>query len=183
MRRYAVVGVTGSGKTRLARALAQRLALPHVELDALFWGPNWEKAPPEVFRARVAEALSGEAWVADGNYSATRDIVWRRAQALVWLDYPLPLVLWRLTVRTWRRIVLREALWSGNRERLRDLLFSRESLYLWVLQSYGRYRRAYPELLRLPEHSHLHVVRLRSPREAAAWLAGWPEPQRQGETG
>src|SRR5512141_1433681 len=134
MQRYAVVGLTGSGKTRLARALAERLGLPHIELDALFWGPNWQPAPREGFRARVAEALGGEAWVADGNYSAVRDLVWQRAQALVWLDYSLPLVLWQLAVRTWRRITQREALWGGNRESLRAQFLSRDSLFLFALK-------------------------------------------------
>ena len=170
-RRIAVVGVTGSGKTTLARQLARRLGLPHVELDALYWEPNWRAAPPEVFRARVAEALRGDAWIADGNYGVARDLIWSRAERLVWLDYALPVILWRLTQRAVRRVFVREELWNGNRERLRDHFFSRNSLYLWALKTYRRRRREYPLQLRQPEFAHLTVVRLRSPRATEAWLS------------
>jgi adenylate kinase family enzyme len=171
-RRIAVVGTTGSGKTTLAQQLARRLAIPHVELDALHWDPYWTPVPPEVFRERTALALNGEAWVVDGNYSAVRDVVWSRADTLVWLDYPLPVILWRLFWRTLRRVVTREELWNENRERFLAQFFSRDSLFLWVLRSYPRRRREYPALLDQPAYAHLAVVRLHSPRAARAWLAG-----------
>lgn len=170
-RRISVIGTTGSGKTTLARQLAQRLALSHIELDALHWEPNWTEAPLDVFRQRTAAALSGDDWVVDGNYSKVRDIVWARADTVVWLDYPLPLILWRLLRRGVRRAATREELWSGNRETWRGLFFSRDSLFLWALQTYGRRRREYPELLSRPEYAHLRLIHLRSPRETAAWLA------------
>nr|MBF6590244.1 hypothetical protein [Ktedonobacterales bacterium] len=97
--RIAVLGTSGSGKTTLAAALAHRLAVPHVELDALHWGPDWTPTPTAVLRERVAAALHGDGWVVDGNYSALRDTIWSRADTLVWLDYSLPLVLARLTRR------------------------------------------------------------------------------------
>src|SRR5438046_608443 len=118
LQRVAIVGATGSGKTSLAGALVRRLALTHIELDALFWEPGWQKTPRDVFRARVERALAAEAWVTDGNYRVVRDLIWRRATALIWLDYSLPLVLWRLAQRTVRRVAQREVLWNGNRERV-----------------------------------------------------------------
>lgn len=171
MKRVAIVGTTGSGKTTVARQLSQALHVPHVELDALYWGPNWTEPPVEVFRERVARALSGEAWVVDGNYGKVREIVWRWADTLVWLDFPLWLILWQLARRTLRRIVTQEELWSGNRERPRTGLFSRNSLFVWALQTYRRRRREYAELPRRPEYAHLRVIRLRSPRETLAWLS------------
>lgn len=170
LRRVAVVGATGSGKTRLAQALARRLAVRHVELDALFWEPGWRPADREVFRARVAAALACPGWVTDGNYHPVRDLVWRPATALIWLDYPLPLVLWRLARRTARRLMTREELWNGNRERLSENLLSRDSLFLWALQSHPRQRREYPAELARPEYAHLAVVHLRRPHETDQWL-------------
>ena len=169
-RRIVVVGVTGSGKTTLARELSDRLGLPHVELDALYWEPNWTPAPAETFRARVAEALQGGAWVADGNYGIARDIVWARADTLVWLDYGLPVILWQLTRRMWRRVFSHEELWNGNRERLGDHFFSRDSLYLWVFKTYWRRKREIPMLLEFPENKHLKVFHFKSPRELEEWL-------------
>ena|SRR5436309_1292503 len=169
--RIVVVGTSGSGKTTLAREIARRLALPHVELDAVHWGPDWTEPPVELFRQRADEALRGDRWVADGNYGKVRYLVWGRAEMLVWLDYALPLVMARLVRRTFRRVITQEELWNGNRERLRDHLFTRQSLWLWALQSHRRHRREYPARFQLPEYCHLEVVRLRCPRAAAEWLA------------
>ncbi len=171
-RRIVVVGTTGSGKTTLAGELARRLEVPHVELDALHWEPGWTEAPTDLFRERVTRALSGEAWVTDGNYSAVRDIVWSRADTIVWLDYSLPTILYRLTRRTFRRIFTREELWSGNKERVLTQFLSRDSIFLWAFKTYRRRRREYPELLSSPEHAHLHLVHLRSPRQERRFLLG-----------
>src|SRR5258706_15020562 len=112
--RIAVVGPTGCGKTTLAKALAKRLAVPHIELDKFFWDANWEIAPIDVFRARVEPAVAAPTWIADGNYSRVRDLVWTRATALVWLDYHRPLILWRLARPTLRRPVNRERVCDHN---------------------------------------------------------------------
>ena len=169
MRRVNVVGTSSSGKTTLALALAERLAIPYIELDALHWEPNWSEAPDEVMRERVRSAISGEEWVVDGNYSAIRDLVWARADTVVWLDLPLPTILAGYARRTIRRILFRQELWSGNRERL-GFLLGRDSLLWWILGTYRRRRRDYPVLL--AERPQITAIRLRSPREATAWLAG-----------
>jgi len=172
-RRIAVVGTTGSGKTTMARRLAQRLGCPHVELDALHWEPDWTPAPLELFRQRTAQGLSGETWTVDGNYSKVRDIVLDRADTLVWLDYPLLVILWRLLRRTTRRVVTREELWNSNRENWRNQL-SRDSLFLFALRTYRRRRRTYSATLVNPAYAHLIFVHLRSPRAAEEWLANVP---------
>ncbi len=177
--RSAIVGTSGSGKTTLARTLAARRGMPHAELDALHWGPGWTPASVEEMRPRVAAALGGEAWVADGNYSKVRDLIWPRADTLIWLDYTLPLVLARLTRRTVGRLVRRERLWNENREELRHLL-ARDSLFVWVIQSHPRHRRQYPALLTQPEHAHLTVIQLRSPRATARWLRRIPPTAQAG---
>jgi adenylate kinase family enzyme len=169
--RIVVVGTSGSGKTTLAQRLGDHLGIPHVEMDALHWGPNWTPAPCEVFRRKVAEALSGDAWTTDGNYSAVRDIVWNRADTVVWLDYSLPLILWRVTTRTLRRMFAQEELWNGNRETFAASFLSRDSIILWAIQTYRRRRRDYPILFARPEYAHLAVVRLRSLAATRRWVA------------
>ena len=117
-RRINVVGTSSVGKSTLAASIARLLEVPHVELDALHWEPNWTAAPIEVFRERVRAAIAGDAWVVDGNYAKARDLVWDRVEAVVWLDLPLRTILWRYLRRTARRVGRREELWGGNRERL-----------------------------------------------------------------
>jgi adenylate kinase family enzyme len=170
--RFAVIGTSGSGKTTMAQRLAECLGVQHVELDALHWGSDWTPASREVFRQRVCQALRGDAWTTDGNYSAVRDIVWDRAEAIVWLDYSLPVILWRVTTRTVRRIVTQEKLWGENRENFAASFLSRDSIILWALRTYRRRRREYPALFAQPQYAHLHIVRLRSPRLARRWLEG-----------
>lgn len=167
--RVAVVGTSCSGKTTFARRLSRALDVPHVELDALYWGPGWSPAPPEDFRASVRDAISAPAWVADGNYSAVRDLVWSRATAVVWLDLPLRVVFPRALGRTLRRAITREELFGGNRESLRGIT-ARDWIPWWVLRTFRDRRRRYEELLGRPEFSHLQVLRLTRPAEADAVL-------------
>ena len=168
--RIHIVGTSGSGKTTLARQISQHLAIPHLELDALYHEPNWTEAPTEVFRKRVEQALRGENWVVDGNYSKVRDIVWSRADTVVWLDYPLPVIMRRVVRRTIRRVVIQEELWNGNRETWQTT-FSRDSIILWVLQTYRKSRKEYPILFKQPEYAHLKVVHMRSPITTKNWLS------------
>ena len=171
----AVVGSTGSGKSTLAQQLGGRLGLKYVELDALYWQPGWIAAELPDFRQSVQTALASaqRGWVVAGNYRMVRDIIRPAADLLIWLDYPLPLLFWRLLVRTARRLALKEELWNGNRERLWEQmrLWSDDSLFHWLFKSYGMHRREYPALFALPEYAHLNVLRLSTPGKTAAWLA------------
>lgn len=169
--RIAVVGTSGSGKTTLASEVSRRLKIPHLELDALYWRPNWGEPPEDVFRQRVSDALMGDRWIIDGNYSKVRDIVWGRADTVVFLDYPFGLVWRRLWQRTVRRAFQQEELWNGNRETIRQSFFSRESILLWMLQTYFKRRKQYPQLLQQTEYGHLEVVHLQSQSQTDAWLA------------
>jgi adenylate kinase family enzyme len=178
-RRIAVVGTSGSGKTTLASRLAQRLRIPHVELDALHWGPDWTPVSWELFRERVSHVLSGDAWSTDGNYSRVRDIVWGRADTVVWLDYSLPVVMARVTRRTMKRTLGREELWNGNRERFWAAFFSRDSIIWWALSTYRRRKKEYPLLFCQTQYAHLRVVHLTSPHATHRWLDGLPSDEQR----
>jgi len=170
-KRINVIGTSGSGKTTFARRIAEILGIPHFEMDALFWQPNWGETPRDEFRQKVREALKGDAWTIDGNYSKVRDIVWERADTVVWLDYPFPTVMGRVIWRTFKRGLLQEELWSGNRERLWGNLFSKDSIIRWSMTTYWRRKRDYPILIEMPENAHINFIRLHSPKEGEAWLA------------
>ena len=174
--RIAIVGTSGSGKTTLAHQTSQRLEIPHVELDALHWEPNWTESPIDVFRSRVEKALSGDTWVVDGNYSKIRPVVWGRADTIVWLDYSFPVVMGRILQRTIRRVVMREDCCNGNHETFQKSFLSRDSSILWAAQTYQKNRRQYLSLFQQPEFTHLKKVRLTSPTMAQYWLEKVSQP-------
>ena len=171
-KRLVVVGVTSSGKSTLAEQLAKRFGLDYIELDALFWEPNWKSAPLEVFRARIENATRAKKWIVAGNYHVGRDLIWPKAEVIIWLDYPLLVVFGQLTRRSFKRWWTQELLWGTNREPLWNhfKLWSKESLYNWLFQTYWRRKREYPMLLSQPEYQHLALIRLRHPRETQEWL-------------
>ena len=164
MRRVSVVGNSGSGKTTLARALARRLAVPHLELDAVVHQPGWTELPEGEFRRRVADFVSQSAWVVDGNYSVVRDLVWGRADTVVWLDHSRRLVMWRVTRRTVGRLLLRRELWNGNREPWSNL-FSRDpqrSILAWAWTNHWKYRQRYLQASQDPRYERLQFVAIRT---------------------
>ena len=168
--RIIVIGTSGSGKTTIAGNLSEILGVPHVEFDAYRHGPNWTETPDDIFRAQLAEALSADKWVADGNYSVARDVTWPRATAIVWLDLPFPVTFWRLFWRSMRRGIFRVELWNGNKESLWEHFFTKESLFLWAFNTHWKRRKTFALAFALPEYAHLQVVRLGSPRTARRWL-------------
>ena len=165
MERVIVVGTSCSGKTTLARRIAESLDLPHVELDAVFWGPDWSECPIETFREAVQEHVESDRWVVDGNYSKVRDILLSRATDAIWLNYSFPVVFWRALTRTCRRVVLHEELFGGNRETFRDSFLSRNSILWWVIRTYRGRRRAYRELFSVGAGAGVRLTELRRPRE------------------
>lgn len=173
LRRLRVVGNTGSGKTTLARAAAARLGVGHLELDAVFWAEEWTKRDLAEAHAIVREFLASpearDGWVTDGNWNSHRHGLLDDADALVWLDYPRRVVMRRVVVRTLRRGLLREELWHGNRERLRNLLRRDpdENVVLWSWTQHARYRAQYGAL---HDAGGVAMIRLRHPRETQRWL-------------
>jgi len=171
MRRVAVIGTTGSGKSWLAERLAERVGLRVIELDALFWGRDWQPVPVDLFRHRVERETGDDGWVVVGNYGQVRDLVWRPADTLVWLDLPLPLVMGRLLRRTVKRAVTREELWgTGNREYLSRAFLSRNSILLYALKTHRLNRQRFEKECEALA-AEKRIVRLCSRREVERFAA------------
>jgi adenylate kinase family enzyme len=168
--RVSVIGTSCSGKTTFARDLASKMGSPHLELDALYWKPNWSGTADDEFRAAVDSATKGADWVVDGNYRVANEIVWTRATTIVWLNYPFPLVFHRALRRTIQRVVRGDLLFAGNRETFRYAFLSRQSILLWVITTHRRRKRQYRALLMRDPAAKPATVVLRSPREARAFL-------------
>ncbi|CAI0827992.1 shikimate kinase [Serratia ficaria] len=168
-----VVGTSGSGKSTLARKLAEKLAVPYIEMDRLYWRPDWQGTPDIEFFPRVEQALAeaGSGWVLDGNYTRTQAITWREVDWVVWVDYGFCRTLYQAVRRAIRRAATRAELWpgTGNRESFRRSFFSRDSIILWTFRTYRENRVKYLAEMRRAE-GKVRFIRLRSPRHAAAFL-------------
>jgi len=148
--RIVVVGTSGSGKSTMAKALSQALAIPHVELDALNWQPGWRDLAihePEEFYRRVATTAAGDAWVADGNYTVARSALWPRATAFVWMDLERAAIMRQVVWRSFNRAVTKKELWpgTGNREEFRRWL-DPEHPIRWAWDKWAPNRARYGEL-------------------------------------
>lgn len=168
-RKIAVVGISGNGKTTLARRLARKLDVPFVELDALNHLPGWIEASPEELRIAVTDAMRSDGWVLDGSYhSKIGDLVFERADTVVWLDQPLPIVLSRLVRRAVRDIRTKRDLFNANRQTWRMAFFVPDSLVSFAVKSHFRRRREWPAYF--ARFRNLDVVRLRSPKTVERWF-------------
>ena len=168
-----VAGVSGAGKTTIAERIGERRALPHVEIDALHHGPGW--VPREEFAADVDAFSAGPRWVTEWQYPSARPVLAARADTLVWLDLPTPLVMARVVRRTVTRRVRGIELWNGNHEPpLRTFLTDDDHIVRWAWRIRHLYRDLVPTAL--TEHPHLRLVHLRSRGDVRRWLATLEHP-------
>jgi len=167
VQRVAIIATaSGCGKTTVGRELASRLDVPYVELDAIHWQPGWTELDAVELRRRVEPLVARDAWVIDGSYRGKLgDLVLERADTVVWLDLPRRIWLPRLVVRTLRRTLTREELWSGNRETLWNAVAGDDSLFRFALANERPRRHRYPR-----ELDRYRVARLRTPAEVEAFL-------------
>jgi len=164
MNRIAIIGCSGGGKSTLAGRLSERLDLPLIHLDVLYWAPNWTEGDHDAFRARLAEAVAGERWISDGNFPDSADLHLARADLVVWVDQPRLLCLWRVI---WRVIVTggqrRPDLPEGCDETFDPWLWG----YVW---RWDRATRPNIEAAIARYAPTTPLARLRSDKDIAAWL-------------
>ena len=168
--RVVVVGTSCTGKTTLARTLSSQLDVPHIELDALHWGPNWTPRPLDEFQSRVETVIASPAWVIEGNYSTVRAAIWQRATTLVWLNYSFMRVYSQAVSRTIRRVLTQEELYSGNRESIRQIV-DPDWIPWWVIRTFWLRRREYPALLQEPGAAHLQFLEFTGPKQTEHFLS------------
>jgi adenylate kinase family enzyme len=169
-KRILIVGPSGAGKSTLAGVVGERLGLPVVHLDRFFWNPGWVQTEQPVLRERVAEAVSGDAWVMDGNYSHTLDLRLPRADAVIWLDLPrriyFPRAVWR-AIKGYGRS--RKDLGPGCPERI-DVPFLQD----WVWTYPTRARPEHAEIMANLRANVLGII-LRSPADVRRFTSKLPQ--------
>ena len=179
-RRVLVAGTSGAGKTTLAGRVAEVLDVPHVEIDALFHGPGWTPRPS--FEQDVHRFSAGPGWVTEWQYDSVRALLLERADLLVWLDLPEPLVMAQVVRRTAVRRLRRQVLWNGNVEPpLRTFFTDPEHVVRWAWTSRRATAARVSALVR--QRPEVPVVRLRSHGEARRWLRGPLRGHRPGHRG
>lgn len=170
LNRIIVLGATGSGKTTFGRKLGEKLGVPATDLDDLHWLPGWVSRETADFYALTEAAAAAPRWVIVGNYSKVRQAVWPRADTFIWLDYPFPLVFWRLLRRSVLRAIDKNPVCNGNTESWR-LFFSKDSIMVWLFKSYGKHRRQYGEIFEgAGSQAGVSYIRLRSPKVAQQFI-------------
>ncbi|WP_155370067.1 P-loop NTPase family protein [Catellatospora vulcania] len=168
-RRVLVTGTSGAGKTTLSREIAAALAMPRVELDALHHGAGW--VPRAAFADEVGVFAAQPRWVTEWQYTdKLGDLLSGRADTVVWLDHPRPLVMWQVTRRTVRRRWQREQLWNGNVEGpLYTILTDPEHVIRWAWRTHGKPAGRVAALLE-QRGEQVAVVRLRGRAQVQRWV-------------
>jgi hypothetical protein len=169
MRKIVVFGLPGTGKTTLALRLASLIDVPCYDLDHVLFTVGGA-LPLEEFRARTAALTATGGWVVEGNYSKLADVTWHRADAVIWLDYPLPLIVSRVTRRNLRRLTGREPAPDGPFG-WGCAFFSKKSVLVNAVRKYMRNRGRYASQLSETAALGVRVLRFRTPGQAERWLS------------
>ena len=176
-RRIHVAGNSAAGKSTLAHHLAKVLEAPFVDLDALNWLPNWyglNEHDPAALDRKIEDATQGESWVLGGSYMGPcQRTCWPRLQTIIWLDLPMPQLLWRMLRRSWRRWRSQELLWGTNYENFWSHLAvwrKEKSLVWWIITQHQAKRLKMIEVMSNPQWAYIKVIRLTSNREIAMFV-------------
>ena len=163
MKRIVIIGCPGSGKTRLARALGEKLNLTVVHLDRLWWKSGWENVTQEEFDARLEKALNLDSWIIDGNYSRTMDTRLQKCDTIVYLDYSRWVCLWGMLQRVLGNYGKnRTDMPDGCPERF-DWEFIK---YIWKFNENNRVIN----YTRIAKYKHAKAIVLKSRKEAQRFL-------------
>ena len=172
-KRINVVGTSGSGKSTVSRLLSHILKIEYIEMDELFWGPNWSYMNDEDFFTKLENALDKEAWILDGNYTRTIPIKWKQVQLVIWLDYSFIRTMIHAIKRAITRSITQEELWEGtnNRESFKKSFFSKDSIILWTMNTHKKVRQKYDRFMNDINFSDISFMRFRNPKEIILFLS------------
>ena len=163
MKRIVIIGCPGSGKSTLARELGEKLDLPVVHLDRLWWTKGWQNVSMEEFDERLENALKLDRWIIDGNYSRTMDARLEKCDTIIWLDYSR----WACLRGMFQRVILnhgkvRPDMAEGCPERFDWEFFK----YIWNFNKNNRVLNQ----IRIAKTKHAKAIVLKNRKEKQAFL-------------
>ncbi len=184
-RRVVIRGTSGSGKTTLAARIAAVRGIPHVELDGVYHQHDWTPLSDEAFVERIESFADEERWVTCGNYRQVAPILLAKADTVVLLDLPKPLVMRRVLTRSLRRVASREELWNGNREHVRNLcsLNPETSVVMWAWTTHAHRHEEMQQFVADPPREGLRIVLVTSRTDERLVYAGLGDPARSERVG
>ena len=168
-----VIGTAGVGKSTLAKKLSVILSQPHIEIDQIFWGPNWKKPTNREFYDNLKSFLDANpTFVLDGNYTKATSLKWTYVETVVWINLSFTQTLWQLVGRTFKRLILRKELWpnTGNRESIYAHLFTKDSIFYWLIKTFKGNQLKYKSDMVLKQWAHLQFIELTSNAEVREFL-------------
>jgi len=168
-KRTIIFGSTGVGKTTMVKRIAEEFDLPVIDIDSLRREAGRSNSPEEIFVRLTTESIKGDTWIIDGSYASVQDIVWSRAEAIVWLDFSFWVFLSRLIKRSLYRIFVRKKSEKPIKGRTQPA-GERAGNYLRAIFTGKKRRQMYFATLYGPKNVHLHIIRLASPEEVERWL-------------
>lgn len=159
MQRILIIGNAGSGKSTFAKQLAQKLQLPLVHLDKLFWQDNWKHISREEFDTKLHTELKKEHWIIDGNYNRTLPHRLQHCDTVFYFDLPTTVCLWGITKRVFENYGKTRLDMGGNCEER----FDQQKLLLYrnVFAFNRQHRKKYYEMLKKADHATVIVFRSR----------------------
>eukprot|EP01084_Bolivina_argentea_P215325 365558_1 len=172
-KRFIIVGCSSSGKSTLAHQLCEKYShLERIELDYLWWLPNWKERNKEEFKSLLETKISDaneNGWVIDGNYKHARDIMWSKVEVVIWLEYGFWEVFYRACKRTLLRIITKEKVCNGNIETLYGFMcdpLQGIPFYVWRVHSKFKGRI----LKWKSEYPQVKIVKIESPYHCQYWF-------------
>ncbi len=99
MKKIMVIGCCGAGKSTFSKKLGRQLSLEIIHLDYYYWKPKWERPNSEEWEKTVLQLCEKEKWIIDGNYNSTIELRAKKADTIIFLDYPIWKCLYRVISR------------------------------------------------------------------------------------
>jgi len=160
-----VVGPTGGGKTTFAKKLSQLININHYELDALFWKPGWVESGNDEFRKKINDVTEQSAWIIDGNYARNQDLTIGKADSVIWLDRGKFRSVYRVMMRSLKRLIDKKPLWNNNYESFGMHLNLKKSIVVFAYRSHKWKKMRYTALFENENSTAPKCIRIKNKRD------------------